>query len=85
MNTPSRKEKEILNTKNEKQAAVTQASQSDDSNEFLDAQQPETTDKEIESLVDLIPLLRPSLQSSTICENKGQKTGSIPLKFSVWV
>ena len=40
---------------------VKKAVQSDDSDEFKDVQQPETTDKEVESLVDLIPQLRPSL------------------------
>ena len=29
--------------------------------------------------------MRPSLLSKTICDNKGQKTGSIPLKFNSWV
>ena len=29
--------------------------------------------------------MRPSLLSKTICDNKGQKTGSIPLKFNTWV
>ena len=42
-------------------ALVKQTIESDDSDEFKDVQQPETTDKEVESLVDLIPLLRPSL------------------------
>ena len=83
-NAPTQKERKVVVGK-KVAIAVQKAVQSDDSDEFKDVQQPETTDKEIESLVDLIPSLRPSLQSKTICENKGQKTGSIPLKFSVWV
>ena len=60
ISAPARKEMDVVTKKNPI-IAVKQASQSDDSDEFKDVQQPESTDKEVESLIDLIPLLRPSL------------------------
>ena len=66
-----KKEEVKIAPKREQKIIVTHPSLHDDSDEFQDVQQPESKDKEIDSLNELIPLLRPALLSKTISENKG--------------